>query len=403
MGADHRAPVTDYMQEATTTDSTPPAWFVEYHAKVDERIGALAATVQAQDREILSLRTMVKELREELREASPSVMSTSQRRSPTPGSVSAAATKRATTERSRPASRSPPVASKTVSSRAVSRAAAATQPPRSREAHKVSEVPTDTDKQASISSTKVNHTAKMASSCSTVTQRTVTPQPVRLTPTALVAADARRSQLQRLDVDLREGIWEQCYNHLPTLMRMACVCVNFYCQLYDGNTSVIARVAEWKRREVMAIRDEAEADLAKALPALQAAERGLDVLSKPAITEMTSFSNPPALVGLIAEAVLTMLNESSKDVVSWKEFRTQARRPNFMSRLLNFDKDSISEGKLRRVSKYVQEIDVDTARRVSLAGAGLAQWLCGINTYATIAREVCPKRDCLRASMEELS
>merc|ERR1711934_374027 len=342
-------------------------------------------------------------------------MSTSQRRSPRPGSVSAAATKRATTERSRPASRSPPVApktlssrsppvaSKTVSSRAVSRAAAATQPPRSREAHKVSEVPTDTDKQASVSSTKVNHTAKMASSCSMVTQRTVTPQPVRLTPTALVAADTRRSQLQRLDVDLREGIWEQCYNHLPTLMRMACVCVNFYCQLYDGNTSVIARVAEWKRQEVMAIRDEAETDLAKALPALQAAERGLDVLPKAAITEMTSFSNPPALVRLIAEAVLTMLNESSKDVVSWKEFRTQARRPNFMSRLLNFDKDSISEGKLRRVSKYAQEIDVDRARCVSLAGAGLAQWLCGINTYATIAREVFPKRDCLRASMEELS
>jgi dynein heavy chain len=46
--------------------------------------------------------------------------------------------------------------------------------------------------------------------------------------------------------------------------------------------------------KVQAIKDECEADLAEAMPALQAAIRALDTLTKNDITEVKGMKSPPA-------------------------------------------------------------------------------------------------------------
>lgn len=229
------------------------------------------------------------------------------------------------------------------------------------------------------------------------------PQPIRLTATPLAVTDtARGCPLLRLDVDLREDIW--CHlGDLPVLMRMSGVCVNFYNHLY-GHSGVIRNVAALKAEEVTAVKVDAEAMLSKAISAIEAAARALDVLNRNAITEMCAFAQPPRMLGLVGEAVLALLNPSTDaDIdVSWKEFRKQARKGDFMGRLVHFDKDNLSPRKLARLRRHMREIDLDQMRRVSTAGDGLAQWCNGIYIYASEAREVHPKREKLRALSQQL-
>lgn len=74
------------------------------------------------------------------------------------------------------------------------------------------------------------------------------------------------------------------------------------------------------RVEVGIKKDDCEMDLAKALPALEAAQQALTTLDKNNLTEMKSFANPPAAVLTVASAVLVLLapgGKVSKDR-SWK-------------------------------------------------------------------------------------
>lgn len=52
-------------------------------------------------------------------------------------------------------------------------------------------------------------------------------------------------------------------------------------------------VASAEAAKVQAIKDECEADLAEALPALQAAIKALDTLTKNDITEVKGMKSPP--------------------------------------------------------------------------------------------------------------
>eukprot|EP00882_Tetradesmus_deserticola_P031632 GHRQ01035782.1.p1 GENE.GHRQ01035782.1~~GHRQ01035782.1.p1 ORF type:complete len:189 (+),score=69.64 GHRQ01035782.1:401-967(+) len=62
-------------------------------------------------------------------------------------------------------------------------------------------------------------------------------------------------------------------------------------------------LASAEAAKVQAIKDECEADLAEALPALQSAVRALDTLTKNDITEVKGMKSPPAAVRVVLEAV----------------------------------------------------------------------------------------------------
>ncbi|CAM9519817.1 unnamed protein product, partial [Discosporangium mesarthrocarpum] len=59
--------------------------------------------------------------------------------------------------------------------------------------------------------------------------------------------------------------------------------------------------------ECKAIADDAQADLAVAMPALEKAMIEVDKLDKTAITEVKSFTKPPPLVETVMAAVMTLM------------------------------------------------------------------------------------------------
>ena len=72
-----------------------------------------------------------------------------------------------------------------------------------------------------------------------------------------------------------------------------------------------AKVAEISK-VVGVQKEDCERDLAKAEPALIAAQTALDTLDKNSLTEMKSFANPPSSVILVAAAVTVLLSPGGK-------------------------------------------------------------------------------------------
>lgn len=74
---------------------------------------------------------------------------------------------------------------------------------------------------------------------------------------------------------------------------------------------VLAEEADVKKyaAETQAMKDDAQADLDEAMPAVHAAVEALGALNKHDITEIKSFVKPPTLVQKTMEAVNTLLGE----------------------------------------------------------------------------------------------
>merc|ERR1719163_1424554 len=60
--------------------------------------------------------------------------------------------------------------------------------------------------------------------------------------------------------------------------------------------------------EAKAMKDDCEADLAEAIPALNAAVAALDTIKKPDIDMVKGMGNPPAAVKLVLEVVCVMMS-----------------------------------------------------------------------------------------------
>lgn len=78
-------------------------------------------------------------------------------------------------------------------------------------------------------------------------------------------------------------------------------------------------VAATEAAKVQAIKDECEADLAEALPALQAAIKALDTLTKNDITEVKGMKSPPAGEQLASWGWRTSLLGAKKKPSFWHQ------------------------------------------------------------------------------------
>ena len=79
-----------------------------------------------------------------------------------------------------------------------------------------------------------------------------------------------------------------------------------------------------------------QSELDKALPALQAAEEALNVLTKKDMSELKAYAKPPALVELTLGGVMTVLNRPA----TWEESKKALGDASFMEKLVRFDKVS---------------------------------------------------------------
>ena len=163
------------------------------------------------------------------------------------------------------------------------------------------------------------------------------------------------------------------------------------------------------------MKDECEADLAEAIPAMNAAIAALDTLKKADIDLVKTMGNPPAGVKLVIEAICVMKDvkpakvkdtDSGKMVDDYfsvgKKLLMDAK--GFVESLKAYDKDNINPkiiGVIR--SKYVpmEEFVPERIAKASSACEGLCKWILAMEIYDRVAKVVAPKKESLKIAEGE--
>ena len=175
-------------------------------------------------------------------------------------------------------------------------------------------------------------------------------------------------------------------------------------------------VADEEEKKVQVITDDVgkkqrdcEADLAKAEPALVAAQSALDTLNKTNLTELKSFGSPPAAVVNVTSAVMVLLSNKAGKVPkdrSWKAAKVMMGKVDeFLNSLVNYDKENIPDYCMKAIQPYLEnpEFDPDFIAGKSLAASGLCAWVKNIVTFYVIYCDVEPKRLSLEAANNQLA
>ncbi|MEE6489661.1 hypothetical protein FKM82_015639, partial [Ascaphus truei] len=148
----------------------------------------------------------------------------------------------------------------------------------------------------------------------------------------------------------------------------------------DAEEQKVAAMQE----EVTKQQQESVNDLAKAEPALQAANAALNTLNRLNLTELRTFPNPPAAVTNVTAALLVLLSPNGKIPKdrSWKTAKVlMSKVDEFLQNLVNFDKENIPDATVRALKEdYLRDLEFNPefVRTKSSAAAGLCAWVINI-------------------------
>eukprot|EP00899_Mesostigma_viride_P012092 jgi/Mesvir1/20884/Mv07961-RA.1 len=172
-------------------------------------------------------------------------------------------------------------------------------------------------------------------------------------------------------------------------------------------------IASRKAAAAKAIKDETEAELAEAMPMLEAALKALDTLSKNDITELKGMKSPPQPVKLVMEAVCILKNVKPtrmKDTASgkmiddyWESSKKVTNDVNFLASLKEYDKDNIAPAIIQKIRPYIANPDFNPEKimQASKAAYGLCCWVRAMESYDRVAKVVAPKRAALQIAEGE--
>ncbi|XP_073435796.1 dynein axonemal heavy chain 9 isoform X2 [Dendrobates tinctorius] len=172
----------------------------------------------------------------------------------------------------------------------------------------------------------------------------------------------------------------------------------------DEEEKKVAVIAE----EVGKKQRDCETDLAKAEPALVAAQEALNTLNKNNLTELKSFGSPPSAVTNVTAAVMVLTAPGGKVPKdrSWKAARVvMGKVDGFLDCLINFNKENIHENCIKAIQPYLKdtEFNPEFIASKSLAAAGLCSWVINIVKFYEVFCEVEPKRQALNKANAELA
>ncbi|CAB1430530.1 unnamed protein product, partial [Pleuronectes platessa] len=150
-----------------------------------------------------------------------------------------------------------------------------------------------------------------------------------------------------------------------------------------------------------------EEDLAKAEPALLAAQEALNTLNKNNLTELKSFGSPVDAVTNVTAAVMVLMAPRGKVPKDrcWKAAKVMmAKVDAFLLALKNFDKENIPDTCLKAIQPYLKdpEFQPDLVASKSNAAAGLCSWVINIVKFYEVFCDVEPKRQALSKANAEL-
>lgn len=166
------------------------------------------------------------------------------------------------------------------------------------------------------------------------------------------------------------------------------------------NVQVEEAAAKEKAAETQAIAEDAQKDLAEALPALEAAVKALDALDKNDITEIKQFQKPPELVRTVMEAVCILFGLKP----DWNTARSMLADTQFLKKLYEYEKDGVSEGMMKKLKVYIDNPNFQPKKieKVSKACKSICMWVRAIDVYAKVFKTVEPKRNRYLTAQSEL-
>ncbi|XP_057629488.1 dynein axonemal heavy chain 9 isoform X4 [Chionomys nivalis] len=160
--------------------------------------------------------------------------------------------------------------------------------------------------------------------------------------------------------------------------------------------------------EVQQKQRDCEEDLAKAEPALTAAQAALNTLNKTNLTELKTFGSPPLAVSNVSAAVMVLMAPGGKVPKdrSWKAAKiAMAKVDSFLDSLIHFDKENLHENCLKAIRPYLQDpaFNPELVATKSYAAAGLCSWVINIVRFYEVFCDVEPKRQALNKATSDLA
>ncbi|XP_028254324.1 dynein heavy chain 7, axonemal-like [Parambassis ranga] len=176
-------------------------------------------------------------------------------------------------------------------------------------------------------------------------------------------------------------------------------------------------VANEQAMAAKAIKDECDADLAKAMPILESALAALNTLTTQDITVVKSMKSPHTAVKLVMEAICILKgikperipdpSGSGKKVEDyWGPAKKLLGDLRFLQSLHEYDKDNIPPHLMTIIrNKYITNWDLvpEKIKTASTAAEGMCKWVCAMDKYDAVAKEVAPKKEKLAQAEGELS
>ncbi|XP_028848515.1 dynein heavy chain 12, axonemal isoform X2 [Denticeps clupeoides] len=170
-------------------------------------------------------------------------------------------------------------------------------------------------------------------------------------------------------------------------------------------------------REAQTLKNECEHELAKAIPALEAAYSALNTLKSSDVTIVKSMKNPPSGVKLVMEAVCVMkdikpekINDPAgtgqKILDYWGPSKKLLGDMNFLRDLKEYKKDDIPATIMSKIrTEYMTNPDFDPSKvaKASSAAEGLCKWIKAIDDYDRVIKEVEPKKNKVAAADASLA
>ncbi|CAH1130366.1 unnamed protein product [Ceutorhynchus assimilis] len=174
--------------------------------------------------------------------------------------------------------------------------------------------------------------------------------------------------------------------------------------------------ANEQAKAAQAIKDECEANMAEAMPILNAALAALNTLTPADITIVKTMKNPPKGVKLVMEAVC-ILKDIKPDKLPlpsgigtyddyWGPSKKVLGDMKFLENLINFDKDNIPPRVMAKLKEQIlndENFDPDKVKTASSAAEGICKWVIAISKYDKVAKVVAPKKAALAIAEDQFN
>lgn len=170
-------------------------------------------------------------------------------------------------------------------------------------------------------------------------------------------------------------------------------------------------IANEQAKAAQLIKDDCDANLAEAMPALNAALTALNTLTPADMTILKTMKSPPKGIRLVMEAVCILKDlkpdklPNPSGIGTYEDYWGPSKKVlgdmKFLENLINFDKDNIPPKVMVKLQEKIltdESFDPEKIKVASTAAEGLSKWVIAISKYDKVAKVVAPKKLALAAA-----